>query len=130
MGHGQFDARLHQLEFWAWQFGVEIHVGDVHGHILCLGSGEDTIPMDLDGVEVGYISACVAIIIKSVSSSCHSGSKGFLLLGSVVTDNSGIGDFLVGRDVLLVTELHGVGSNDVSDASHESSHLIGARGVP
>ena len=48
----------------------------------------------------------------------------------MVTNNSGIGDFLVGRDVLLVAELHGVGPNDVSDASHESSHLIGARDVP
>ena len=57
------EVEMEAHEFWAWQFGVEIHVGDVHGHILCLGSGEDTILVDLDGVEVGHISAGVAIII-------------------------------------------------------------------
>ena len=75
------------------EWGIEIHVTDVHGRVLCPWSGNDTIDVDLEYFKACSFSADITRVVEDdVASAGDTGSVCFFLLWSDGADNLGVGD--------------------------------------
>ena len=86
-------GEFHSHVFVSIEWGIEIHVTDVHCHVLGTWSGNDTVDVNFECFKARGFSADISGVVQNeVAAASDAGPVGLFFLGADGTDNSGVGD--------------------------------------
>jgi hypothetical protein len=105
----ELDANI----FWIRRRSVQIEVLEINGAEPSSFPGEDTIEYELDEFKQGCVGAHIARIANPVAANGDTGAVRIILFGTYLTNDHGVADSLalVGRDVLVINDVEGVGTH-------------------
>ncbi len=98
--------------FWIRHRSVQIEVFKINGAEPSSFPGEDTVECELDKFKRGCVGDHIARITNPVAINGDTGAVRIILFRSNLTNNHCVADFLalVGRDVLVINDVEGVGT--------------------
>jgi len=109
-------SNFHSDELRVFERGVEVKVGDVHCHELCICCRNNTVEQNFGGKHVGSWCGNITGVIDVVPAHYKAGVIGFLLFGLYCAHELAICDVLqsIVGDVFLVHKFDGVGAFDTA----------------